>query len=161
MNQDVLKAKQDLINEVCEDVKASTTIVLFEYRGLSVSKLTELRRSLLKSGSKVCVFKNTLTKKAFESLNHNEFADSLKGPNAIMFAKDFSDSLKVLTKFAKRNEEVQIKAGLVEGKYLEKDKVLEVSKLPDKNGLLSMILSVLEAPIRNVVCAVKAVSEKQ
>lgn len=78
-----------------------------------------------------------------------------------MFAKDFSDSLKVLTKFAKRNEEVQIKAGLVEGKYLEKDKVLEVSKLPDKNGLLSMILSVLEAPIRNVACAVKAVSEKQ
>lgn len=67
MNQDVLKAKQGLINEVCEDVKASTTIVLFEYRGLSVSKLTELRRSLLKSGSKVCVFKTLLQRKL---LNH-------------------------------------------------------------------------------------------
>lgn len=160
MNESVLKAKQDLVEEVKKDVQESQTVVLFEYRGLSVSALTSLRRDLLKANSKVCVFKNTLTKRAFEDLGHNEFASELKGPNAILFSKDISAGLKVLTKFAKRNEEVQIKSGLVEGRFVDKSKIKEIAKIPGREGLLSMFLSVLNAPVRQFALTVKAVAEK-
>ena len=160
MNESVLKAKQDLVEEVKKDVQESQTVVLFEYRGLSVSALTSLRRDLLKANSKVCVFKNTLTKRAFEDLGHNEFANELKGPNAILFSKDISAGLKVLTKFAKRNEEVQIKSGLVEGRFVDKSKIKEIAKIPGREGLLSMFLSVLNAPVRQFALTVKAVAEK-
>lgn len=161
MNENVLKVKQSLIEEVKKDASEATTVVLFEYRGLSVSMMTELRRNLLKTESKIGVYKNTLTKRAFEDLGQKEFAEQLKGPNAILFCKDVSSGLKVLGKFARRNEEVQIKAGLVEGNFCSKEKIKEIEKIPGREGLLSMLLSVLNAPVRQFALTVKAVAESK
>ena len=85
----------------------------------------------------------------------------LKGPNAIVFSKDVIGGAKVIAKYAKRHKDVLIvKGGVVEGKFVDAAGMLEVAKLPGKEGLISMFLSCLQAPIRSFACAVKAVADK-
>ena len=80
---------------------------------------------------------------------------------AVAFSKDGNTASKIIYNFAKKNPGLKLKAGVAEGKVLTVDQLKVVANLPDKNGMLSMLLSVLQAPIRNLACAVKAVGEKE
>ena len=161
MNQTVLEAKQSVVKEIVEKYKASQTLVIAEYRGLTVAQLQEIRRALAKDNSELCVYKNSLVERAMDELGLAEVKDSLTGPNAIIFSEDVSAGAKVIAKYAKRFKDILvIKGGVVEGKPVDAAKVVEVSKLPGKEGLISMFLSCLQAPIRSFACAVKAVADK-
>ena len=161
MNQQVLEAKQNVVKEIVEKYKGSQTLVIAEYRGLTVAQLQEIRRALAKDGSELCVYKNSLVERAMDELGLADVKDQLTGPNAIIFSEDVSAGAKVVAKYAKRFKDVLvIKGGVVEGKPVDAAKVVEVSKLPGKEGLLSMFLSCLQAPIRSFACAVKAVADK-
>ena len=85
----------------------------------------------------------------------------MSGSNAFVFSKEISDGPKVLAKFAKRNENLVIKAGLVEGKVYDAAGMKTIATLPNKEGLISMFLSCLQAPIRSFACAVKAVADSK
>ena len=161
MNQTVLEAKQNVVKEIVEKYKASQTLVIAEYRGLTVAQLQEIRRALAKDNSELCVYKNSLVERAMDELGLAEVKDQLTGPNAIIFSEDVSAGAKVIAKYAKRFKDILvIKGGVVEGKPVDAAKVVEVSKLPGKEGLISMFLSCLQAPIRSFACAVKAVADK-
>ena len=83
-----------------------------------------------------------------------------QGPNAIFFSEDVSSGAKVLAKYAKRyGDSLNIKGGIFEGKFADKNGVIEVSKLPNKEGMLAMLLSCLQAPVRQFACTVKAVAD--
>ena len=102
MNKQVLEAKQGVVNEIVEKAKASTTLVVAEYRGLTVAQLQELRRALLKEESEMCVYKNSLVERAVKELGYEGLDEILTGPNAIIFSKEVSGGAKVTAKYAKR-----------------------------------------------------------
>ena len=159
MNKQVLEAKQSVVKEIVEKAKNSTTIVVAEYRGLTVAQLQELRRALNKEDSELCVYKNSLVERASEELGY-EMKDILSGPNAIIFSKEVSSGAKVAVKYSKKfRDTLVIKGGVVEGKFADADKIKEVSKLPGREGLISMFLSCLHAPIRQFAATVKAVAD--
>ena len=161
MNQAVLAAKSETVKEISEKAKKSQTIIVCEYRGLTVAQIQEVRRALRKENAEMNVYKNSLVERAVDELGYNELNDILSGPNAIVFSEDVIAGAKVIAKYAKRHKDVLVvKGGIVEGKFVDAKGIIEVSKLPGKEGLLSMFLSCLQAPIRSFACAVKAVADK-
>ena len=160
MNKEVLEAKQSVVKEIVDKAKNSSTIIVAEYRGLSVAELQELRRALRKEEAELCVYKNSLVERASEELGYKELVDILSGPNAIIFSKEVSNGAKVVAKYSRRFENLVIKGGVVDGQFANADKMKEVAKLPGREGLISMFLSCLQAPIRQFACAVQAVADK-
>ena len=160
MNKDVLKAKQEIVSEIVNKAKSSSGIIVAEYRGLTVSEIQELRRALAAEKSSMNVYKNSLVERASDELGYGDLKQLLSGPNAIFFSEDVSSGAKVLAKYAKRyGDTLNIKGGMFEGQFADKAKVLEVAKLPSKEGLLAMLLSCLQAPVRQFACTVKAVAD--
>ena len=161
MNQAVLAAKSETVKEISEKAKKSQTIIVCEYRGLTVAQIQEVRRALHKEKAEMSVYKNSLVERAVDELGYNDLNSVLTGPNAIVFSEDVIAGAKVIAKYAKRHKDVLVvKGGIVEGKFVDAKGIIEVSKLPGKEGLISMFLSCLQAPIRSFACAVKAVADK-
>lgn len=161
MNQAVLAAKSETVKEISEKAKKSQTIIVCEYRGLTVAQIQEVRRALRKEKAEMNVYKNSLVERAVDELGYNDLNSILTGPNAIVFSEDVIAGAKVIAKYAKRHRDVLVvKGGIVEGKFVDAKGIIEVSKLPGKEGLISMFLSCLQAPIRSFACAVKAVADK-
>ncbi len=161
MNHNILEQKKAIVEEVSSLLKDSGSVIVAEYRGLNVAEISELKRALLKENAKMCVYKNTLVDRAAEACGYSDMKQYLEGPNALISSVDSISAAKVATKFAKKHENLVIKAAIVEGKVVGKDDVIALSKLPNKEGMLSMLLSVLQAPVRSFACAVKAVAEKE
>ena len=98
--------------------------------------------------------------RAADNAGYSELNEQLKGPNAIAFGTDAVAPSRVLSKFAKKHEALVLKAGIVEGKIVGLDTIKELSVLPNKDGLLSMLLGCLQSPVRSFACAVKAIADK-
>ena len=161
MNPETLKSKQAVVDSLVETIKNSQELVIVEYRGLSVADISTLRKSLKEVGATFSVYKNTLVQRANDSLGHEELDQYLSGSNAYVFSSDVTGAPKVLAKFAKRNENLVIKAGLVEGRVVGADEIKALAKIPGREGLISMFLSCLQAPIRSFACTVKAVADSK
>ena len=160
MNKDVLQAKQETVSEIVSKAKASSGIVVAEYRGLTVAQIQELRRALAAEKACMNVYKNSLVERASDELGYTEFKQLLSGPNAVFFSEDVTGAAKVVAKYAKRyGDSLKIKGGLFEGQFANDAKVMEVAKLPSREGLLAMLLSCLQAPVRQFACTVKAVAD--
>lgn len=161
MNPETLKSKKVVVEGLVESFKQSQSVVVVEYRGLTVAQLSELRKSLKEVGASFGVYKNTLVRIANDSLGHEELDQYLSGSNAYVFSSDVVAAPKVLAKFAKKNEALVIKAGLVEGKVVDAKGVKDLASIPGREGLISMFLSCLQAPIRSFACTVKAVADSK
>lgn len=162
MNKEIVKQKEALVEEICANLKDSTASIVVEYRGLSVAKLSELRKQLRKEEATLTVLKNTLISRAANKAGYGDLDKELEGPNALVITKkDPCATAKVLTKFAKRNDELVVKGGIVEGRVVEAKEVAVVANLPNKEGLLSMFLGCLQASVRNFACAIKAVADSK
>ncbi len=158
----VLEKKQALVAELTEKFKESASTVITDYRGLTVADVTELRKKLREAGIEYRVLKNTLCRRASEAAEFPELGEHFVGPTAIAFSKEDSVApAKILHEFAKSNENLKIKGGIVDGKVVGVDELKALANLPSREGLLSMLLSVLQAPMRNFALAVKAVSDQK
>ncbi|MED1919756.1 MULTISPECIES: 50S ribosomal protein L10 [Bacillus cereus group] len=158
----VIETKQQVVTEIADKLRASKSTIVVDYRGLTVSEATELRKQLREAGVEFKVYKNSLTRRAAESAEMAELNEFLTGPNAIAFSnEDVVAPAKVLNDFAKNHEALEIKAGVIEGKLVTLDEVKAIATLPSREGLLSMLLSVLQAPIRNLALATKAVADQK
>ena len=161
MNPETLKSKQVVVDGLVEQMKNSSELVIVEYRGLSVAEISALRKSLKEVGATFSVYKNTLVQRANDSLGHEELDQYLSGSNAYVFSSDVTGAPKVLAKFAKKNDKLVIKAGLVEGRVVGRDEIKALAKIQGREGLISMFLSCLQAPIRSFACTVKAVADSK
>ncbi|AYC30625.1 50S ribosomal protein L10 [Paenisporosarcina cavernae] len=158
----VIEAKQTLVNEITDKFKGAATAVVVDYRGLNVTQVTELRKQLREAGVEFKVYKNTLTRRAAEAAGLEGLNENLTGPNAIAFSsEDVVAPAKILNDFAKKNEQLEIKAGVIEGTLASAQDIKALAELPSREGLLSMLLSVLQAPMRNFALATKAVAEQK
>jgi large subunit ribosomal protein L10 len=161
-NVKIREEKQQLVSEVTAKLQDSSCSVVADYRGLNVAQVTQLRKLLREAGVEFQVIKNTLARRATAEAQFTELDEHLTGPTAIAFSKDdLVAPAKILTDFAKKNEQLKVKAGIVEGKVVGFDQIKALADLPSREGLLSMLLSVLQAPVRNFALAVKAVADKQ
>ena len=160
MNQQVLEAKQSVVKEIVDKAQNAQSLTVVEYRGLTVAQIQTLRRALREEGAEICVYKNSMAERAAKELGAEGLNEYLSGPNALVFSEEMSNGPKVLAKYAKRfGESLKIKGGLVEGQALDKAGMLEIAKMPGREGLISMFLSCLQAPIRQFACTVKAVAD--
>ncbi len=161
MNKEILESKKAIVAKITDSIKDSASMTIVEYRGLTVAEISELKKSLKAAGSTFNVYKNTLVTKASADLGYSELDQYLTGSNAYVFSKEINAGPKVLAKFAKKNEFLVIKAGLAEGKVMDAQGVKTLASLPDKNGLLSMFLSCLNASIQKFAATVKAVADSK
>ncbi|MBR1718036.1 MAG: 50S ribosomal protein L10 [Bacilli bacterium] len=148
-NQKIIEQKQAVVNEITDKLKDSASYVLFEYRGLTVGETNELRRALRESNSEFKVYKNTLTKRALESINI-DLNEHLNGPKAIAFGKDEISAVKTLSDFAKKHKALEIKAGVVNGDVVDSAKLAELASIPSREGLLTMLASGLMGTVRDL-----------
>ena len=159
MNQAVLSNKQALVTEISDKIKDSQATVVCEYRGLSVAEVTELRRNLRAEDVDFKVYKNTMVERACDEAGFEDLKDALTGPNAFAFSKDATAPARVLAKFAKKHKALVLKKGIVEGKVVDEATIKELSALPNRDGMLSMLLSCLQSPVSSFARVVKAVAE--
>lgn len=160
MSAEAIKAKSALVEEIAAKLKGAQSAVVVEYRGLSVAEVTELRRNLRAEDVEFKVYKNSLVRRATEATDYEGLNAQLTGPNAIAFGNsDAVAPARVLAKFAKDHEALVIKAAVVEGKLLNVEEVKEISSLPNREGMYSMLLGMLQAPVSKFARVVKAVAE--
>ena len=159
MNQAVLSQKQALVSEISDKIKNSDSTVVCEYRGLSVAEVTELRRTLREEDVELKVYKNTMVERACDDCGFADLKQALVGPNAFAFSKDATAPARVLAKFAKKHKALVLKSGIVEGKVVDEATIKELSLLPNRDGMLSMLLSCLQSPVSSFARVVKAVAD--
>ncbi|GIO69510.1 50S ribosomal protein L10 [Paenibacillus sp. JTLBN-2024] len=161
-NAKVIQAKQEAVEAITAKLRESASTVVADYRGLNVAQVTELRKQLREAGIEFQVLKNSLLRRATAAAELTELDEVLTGPTAIAFSgEDAVAPAKILNDFAKKNDALKLKGGVVEGRVVGVDQVKALAELPSREGLLSMLLSVLQAPVRNFALAVKAVAEKE
>ena len=152
MNKDILAQKEADVIALSEKMEAASSIVLVEYRGLSVKEVTELRREFK-------VYRNAIARRAAEKLGNEDFAKTLVGPNALAFGKDPVAPARVLAKFAKNHEALVLKTGIVDGAMVDEATIQKLSALPNKEGMLAKFASCLNAPVIKFAMTVKALAE--
>ena len=161
------------VEEIRERLSRVQGAVITDYRGLDVGEITELRKQLREAGVEFKVLKNTLTILAAREVGMEEIVPYLTGPTAIAFGYDDPvTAAKIISEFAKKNKELEIKGGLVEGRVLGPEAVQALADLPSREVLLSMVLRAMQGPIagmmnvlqgniRNFVFALEAVRKKK
>lgn len=161
MSEAIIAKKAEQVELIAEKMKAAASIVVVDSRGLTVEQDTNLRRSLRESDVEFKVIKNSILIRAAEKAGLEDLKELFVGPSAVAFSnEDVIAPAKVISDFAKDAEALEIKGGSVDGKFTSVEEINALAKLPNKEGTLSMLLSVLQAPVRNVAYAVKAVAEK-
>ena len=162
MSEAIIAKKAELVDVVAEKMKAAASIVVVDARGLTVDQDTVLRRELRGSQVEYKVIKNSILRRAAEKAGLEELASAFVGPSAVAFSNDdVIAPAKILNDFAKNAEALEIKGGAIEGAVASKEEIFALATLPSREGLLSMLLSVLQAPVHNVALAVKAVADNK
>lgn len=162
MSEAIIAKKAEQVEAVAEKMKAAASIVVVDSRGLTVEQDTVLRRNLRESGVEFKVIKNSILTRAAEKAGLDDMKDLFVGPSAVAFSnEDVVAPAKIINDFAKAAEALEIKGGAIEGSVSSKEEILALATLPNREGLLSMLLSVLQAPVRNVALAVKAVADSK
>ena len=151
-NQKILDKKQEIISEISEKTKNASSVVFFEYQGLTAEETGELRRLLRDADSEFKIYKNTLVKRAFDTLKI-DLDSELVGPKAMAFGTDAVAPIKVLNDFAKKHPALVLKVGIVEGEVADNAKLKELSALPSREGLLTMLASGMIYPLKNLSIA--------
>ena len=166
-NEKVLQEKQALVEELSQKLNGAVAGVIVEYKGISVADDTLLRRKLREAGVDYSVVKNTMLRRAADKAGLEGLDDILKGTTALAVsaedpvaaAKDAAPQGEA--EQAKKDENFKVKAGFLDGAVIDVARVTELSKLPSREGLISMLLSVLTGPVRGLAVALNAIAEKQ
>ena len=156
-----VELKQPVVAAIAEDIKDAASVVLVDYRGLTVTEDTALRKQLREAGVIYKVCKNTMMRRAFEGTEFAGLDEFLNGPSAIAISKDDATApARILCKFAKDAKALELKAGVVEGTVYDVAGVQELSKIPSREELLSKFLGSIQSPITNFARVIKQIAEK-
>ncbi|HJB83516.1 MAG TPA: 50S ribosomal protein L10 [Candidatus Mediterraneibacter intestinavium] len=156
-----VELKQPIVEAIAEEIKDAQSVVLVDYRGLTVAQDTELRKQLREAGVVYKVYKNTMMKRAFEGTPCEGLESCLEGPSAIAVSKDDATApARILCKFAKDAPALELKGGVVEGNVYDVAGLTELSKIPSREELLSRLLGSMQSPIANFARVIKQIAEK-
>ncbi len=158
-SQKVLNEKKEIVSEIADKIKNSESVILFQYQGLTVSDLSNLRNKLRDVNAEVKVYKNTLLKRALDELNLN-LEGFLEGPNAILFGKDLLEPIKVISDFAKENELLDIRVGIISGDVADINTIREYASIPSRDGLLTMLAGGMMQYVRDLAIGLNLYAEQ-
>ncbi|WP_281164141.1 50S ribosomal protein L10 [Liquorilactobacillus sicerae] len=162
MSKEVIAKKAEIVDGLAKKFQDSVSVIVVNYRGVTVEEVTELRKQLREEGVELRVVKNTYLKRAADKVGFEGLDETFTGPTAVAFSsEDVVAPARILAKFAKDIDALELKGGIIEGKVASLEEIKEIAKLPNREGLLSMLVSVLQAPVRNFAYAVKAVAENK
>lgn len=155
-----VELKQPIVEEIKESLNDAKTVVLVDYRGLTVEQDTKLRKTLREAGVIYKVYKNTMVKLAIDGTDFDSIKEELEGPTAVAVSKtDATAAARVLAKFAKENPALEIKSGIVEGTYYDAAGITKIATIPSREELLSKFLGSIQSPITNFARVIKQVAE--
>ncbi len=172
-SEKILQQKQEQVAQLSEAFKKANVGVLVNYSGITVEKDTKLRKQLREAGCQYKVVKNTLLARAFAEAGIDGLEEQLNGTTAIAYSENgHTDAPKILSDYAKDNENFQVKAGFIDGSAVDAKSIDELAKLPPKEVLIAQVLGGLNGPIqgfanvasgviRGLVIALNAIAEKQ
>lgn len=156
-----LDDKKAVVAEVSAQVAGASTIVVAEYRGITVGDLTKLRANARQQGVYLRVLKNTLARRAVENTPFADLAEQMTGPLIYGISKDPVAAAKVLNDFSKGNDKLILKAGSYDGKVMDKAGVQALASIPSRDELLAKLLGVMQAPVSGFARVLAAVAEKK
>ena len=157
-----VEEKQPVVQEIAELLADAKSAVLVDYRGITVEADTQLRKQAREAGVVYRVYKNTLMNIAMKGTEFEALAGDLKGPSAIAVSKeDATAPARVVATFAKTNDKISLKAGVVEGEYYDTKGINAIALIPGRNELLSKLLGSLQSPIANFDRVIKQVAEQK
>ena len=156
-----VELKQPIVQEISENVKDAQSVVVVDYRGLTVDQDTKLRKELREAGVTYKVYKNTMMNFAFKGTDFESLAPVLEGPSAIAISKDDATApARIVAKFAENAPALEIKAGVVEGTFYDAEGMKAIAKIPSRNELLSRMLGSLQSPMANFARVINQIAEK-
>lgn len=156
-----IETKQAAVAEIVAAIANAQTIVIAEYRGISVASMTELRANARKAGVYLHVLKNTLARRAVEGTSFAALADQMVGPLVYAVSEDPVAAAKVLHQFSKKDEKIVLKAGSYNGDLLDVAQVAELASIPSRDELLAKLLGIMQAPVSGFARALAALAEKK
>lgn len=157
-----IELKQPIVEEISENLNGAKAVVLADYRGLTVAQDTELRKKMREAGVVYKVYKNTLIKRAIEGTEFEALSAELDGPTAIAISKeDATAPARVLYDFAKTAEALELKSGVIDGTYYDKDGIKVIATIPSREELLSKLLGSIQSPITNFARVIKQIAESK
>ena len=156
-----VELKQPIVQEISDYIKDAQSVVLVDYRGLTVEQDTQLRRQLREAGVTYKVYKNTLMNFAFKGTDFESMSSLLEGPNAIAISKDDATApARILANFAKGAEALELKAGVVEGTFYDAAGIKAIASVPSREELLSKFLGSIQSPITNLARVLNQIAEQ-
>ena len=156
-----VELKQPIVEEISANIKDAQSVVLVDYRGLTVEQDTNLRKQLREAGITYKVYKNTMMNFAFKGTDCESLAPYLEGPSAIAISStDAAAPARILCKFAKDANKLEIKAGIVEGMAYDAAGIAEIAKIPSREELLSRLFGSMQSPVANFARVMNQLAEK-
>ena len=156
-----VELKQPIVAEISEAIKDAQSVVLVDYRGLTVEQDTNLRKQLREAGVGYKVYKNTMMNFAFKGTDFEALAPYLEGPSAMAYSTtDATAPARIIAKFAKEAKKMEIKAGVVEGIVYDAAGMQAISQIPSREELLSKFLGSIQSPIANFARVMNQIAEK-
>ena len=155
-----VELKQPIVQEIAAQIDGAQSVVVVDYRGLTVSEDTQLRKELREAGVSYKVYKNTLVNRAIAGTEFESLKESLEGPSAFAISKDDATApARILAKFAKTAPALEIKAGVVEGNFYDAEGMKAISSIPSRDELVSRLLGSLQSPIANLARVLNQIAE--
>jgi large subunit ribosomal protein L10 len=156
-----VELKQPIIQEIAGHLDGASSAVLVDYRGITVDQDTELRKQLREAGVVYKVYKNRMIKFAVKGTAFEALEADLEGPTAIAISKgDATAPARILSKFAKTAEALELKSGVVEGSYFDAKGILEIANIPGREELLGRLFGSMQSPIANLARVLDQIAEK-
>ena len=156
-----VELKAPIVQEISDNIKDAQSVVIVDYRGLTVAEDTQLRKQLREAGVTYKVYKNTFMNFAFKGTEFESLSGVLEGPNAIAIsATDATAPARIIAEFAKKAPKLEIKAGVVEGNFYDAEGMKAISAIPSREVLLSRLLGSMQSPIANFARVIKQIAEK-
>ncbi|MBD5091809.1 MAG: 50S ribosomal protein L10 [Clostridia bacterium] len=160
MNQQVLEAKKQQVEEIKAKIQSAKSIVLIDYMGLTVAQDTAFRKELRENGVDYGVLKNRLVKIAFNELGYTQFDEALNGPTAVAFSStDAVAPAKYIVKNIKALNKMKTKCGMVEGEFMDEAGLKQIAEIPSKDVLLAKMLGSMQSPISKLARCLSMIAE--
>lgn len=156
-----VELKKPIVEEISANIKDAASVVLVDYRGLTVEQDTQLRKALREAGVTYKVYKNTMMNFAFKGTEFESLCDYLKDPSAVAIStEDATAPARVLSQFAKTAPKLEIKAGVVEGTMYDAKGMAAIADIPSREVLISRLLGSMKSPITNFARVMNQLAEK-
>ena len=155
----ILEHKKAIVDEIVDKLKSSESVIIFQYQGMTVEELSDLRRKLREVDSDVKVYKNTLLKRAADELKIN-LDDFLEGPNAILFGKTLLEPIKIISEFAKSHDKLDIRVGVISGDVADLSVIKEYASIPSREGLLTMLAGGMMQYVKDLAISLNLYANK-